>query len=169
MVCIPLILTQVKFKLRLSLIDVIAGMPDRIPGPDIDFWRTFRDSNLRAVRPVRPITSLADQWLTRSTHLDFFNNLNMSPRPRLQVVPVPLALNLRFKHARFPIYSLPSFGWTICPSAKTVNGEKNEQLANTMKGVDFNCSLSYVDRFRIWKLGIQWDLHPPYVDGASRL
>ena len=52
---------------------------------------------------------------------------------------------------------------------ETGNGEMNEQLANTMKGVDLNTPLTYADRFRIRKPGIQWDFHPPHVDGASRL
>jgi Protein of unknown function (DUF1479) len=50
--------------------------------------------------------------------------------------------------------------------ADTNNSEKNEQLANTMKGVDMSTPLSYADRFRIRKPGTQWDFHPPHVDGA---
>jgi len=46
-------------------------------------------------------------------------------------------------------------------------GEKNDQLANTMKGVDLSTPLSYADRFRIRKPGFQWDLHPPHVDGGT--
>ena len=47
------------------------------------------------------------------------------------------------------------------------NNEKNEELANTMKGVDLSTPLTYADRFRIRKPGLQWDLHPPHVDGSS--
>ena len=53
--------------------------------------------------------------------------------------------------------------------AETGNSEKDEQLANTLKGVDLSTPLSYADRFRIRKPGIQWDFHPPHIDGASRL
>jgi hypothetical protein len=53
--------------------------------------------------------------------------------------------------------------------SETGNNEKNEQLANTMKGVDLNTPLTYADRYRIRKPGIQWDFHPPHVDGASSL
>ena len=35
-----------------------------------------------------------------------------------------------------------------------------------MKGVDLNIPLAYADRFRIRKPGIQWDFHPPHIDGA---
>jgi hypothetical protein len=48
------------------------------PIASVSHWRTFRDSNLRAVRVVRPVratTSLADQWLTRSTHLNFLKQV----------------------------------------------------------------------------------------------
>ena len=46
-------------------------------------------------------------------------------------------------------------------------GEKNEQSANTMKGVDLNTPLTYADRFRIRKPGAKWNLsfNPPHVDG----
>ena len=46
--------------------------------------------------------------------------------------------------------------------------EKNEQLANTMKGVDLSTPLTYADRFRIRKPGAHWnfDFNPPHVDGA---
>jgi hypothetical protein len=50
-----------------------------------------------------------------------------------------------------------------------VNNENNEQLANTLKGVDLNIPLSYADRFRIRKPGVQWDYHPPHIDGVSRI
>jgi hypothetical protein len=50
-----------------------------------------------------------------------------------------------------------------------VDSEKNSQLAKTMKGVDLNTPLTYADRFRIRKPGIQWDFHPPHVDGVYRI
>jgi hypothetical protein len=46
------------------------------------------------------------------------------------------------------------------------DSEKNEQLANTLEGVDLNIPLSYADRFRIRKPGTEWVFHPPHVDGA---
>ena len=53
--------------------------------------------------------------------------------------------------------------------AETGNSEKNDHSENIMKGVDLNTPLSYADRFRIRKPGVQWNLHPPHVDGASCL
>jgi hypothetical protein len=50
-----------------------------------------------------------------------------------------------------------------------VNSENNEQLTNTMKGVDLNIPLSYADRFRIRKPGVSWDYHPPHIDGVCRI
>jgi hypothetical protein len=52
--------------------------------------------------------------------------------------------------------------------ADTGNSEKNEQLANTLEGVDLNIPLTYADRFRIRKPGTKWGLffNPPHVDGA---
>ena len=52
--------------------------------------------------------------------------------------------------------------------ADTGNSEKNEQLANTLEGVDLNIPLTYADRFRIRKPGTKWvfDFNPPHVDGA---
>jgi hypothetical protein len=52
--------------------------------------------------------------------------------------------------------------------ADTGNSEKNEQLANTLEGVDLNIPLTYADRFRIRKPGSKWnlDFNPPHVDGA---
>ncbi|KAF8813418.1 DUF1479-domain-containing protein [Phlegmacium glaucopus] len=47
------------------------------------------------------------------------------------------------------------------------NREKNERSANTTKGVDLKIPLTYADRFRIRKPGIQWDFHPPHVDGGT--
>ena len=48
-----------------------------------------------------------------------------------------------------------------------VGEKKNEQSANTMKGVDLNTPLTYADRFRIRKPGAHWnfDFNPPHVDG----
>ena len=46
------------------------------------------------------------------------------------------------------------------------NSEKDQQLANTLKGVDLNIPLTYADRFRIRKPGFTWNFHPPHVDGA---
>jgi len=53
--------------------------------------------------------------------------------------------------------------------AETDNSKDNEQLANTMKGVDLNTPLSYADRFRIRKPGSRWNLefNPPHVDGGT--
>ena len=40
----------------------------------------------------------------------------------------------------------------------TKNGEK-------LEGIDLDTPLMYADRFRIRKPGVQWDAHPPHVDG----
>ena len=32
-------------------------------------------------------------------------------------------------------------------------------------GVDLDTPLTYADRFRIRRPGVQWDVHPPHVDG----
>ena len=63
---------------------------------------------------------------------------------------------------------LASIVWlnNLYHAAQNDSGEKNEQLANTMKGVDLSTPLSYADRFRIRKPGYEWDFHPPHVDGA---
>ena len=55
--------------------------------------------------------------------------------------------------------------------AETDNSKDNEQLANTMKGVDLSTPLSYADRFRIRKPGSHWnfDFNPPHVDGACSI
>ena len=47
------------------------------------------------------------------------------------------------------------------------NSKKNEQLANTLEGVDLNVPLMYADRFRIRTAGSKWDtnLWIPHVDG----
>ena len=37
-------------------------------------------------------------------------------------------------------------------------GKKNEQSANTMKGVDLSTPLTYADQFRIRKPGAKWNL-----------
>lgn len=37
----------------------------------------------------------------------------------------------------------------------------------TVEGVDLSVPLSYADRFRIRKPGVQWNAHPPHVDGKS--
>ncbi|KAG2132943.1 hypothetical protein DEU56DRAFT_902220 [Suillus clintonianus] len=36
-----------------------------------------------------------------------------------------------------------------------------------MEGVDLDIPLVYADRFRIRHPGVQWDVHPPHVDGGS--
>ena len=41
---------------------------------------------------------------------------------------------------------------------RTKDGEKAE-------GIDLDTPLMYADRFRIRRPGIQWDAHPPHVDG----
>ena len=40
----------------------------------------------------------------------------------------------------------------------TKDGEK-------LEGIDLDTPLMYADRFRIRKPGVQWDAHPPHVDG----
>ena len=47
------------------------------------------------------------------------------------------------------------------------NSKKNEQLANSLEGVDLNVPLMYADRFRIRTAGSKWDtnLWIPHVDG----
>ncbi|KDQ59257.1 hypothetical protein JAAARDRAFT_128012 [Jaapia argillacea MUCL 33604] len=37
----------------------------------------------------------------------------------------------------------------------------------TLEGVDLSTPLTYADRFRIRHPGVQWDVHPPHVDGGS--
>ena len=66
---------------------------------------------------------------------------------------------------------LASIVWlnNLYHAAQNDSEEKNEQLANTMKGVDLSTPLSYADRFRIRKPGYEWDFHPPHVDGAFLL
>lgn len=34
-----------------------------------------------------------------------------------------------------------------------------------IEGVDLSTPLAYADRFRIRKPGVQWDAHPPHIDG----
>ncbi|PIL29830.1 hypothetical protein GSI_08037 [Ganoderma sinense ZZ0214-1] len=42
----------------------------------------------------------------------------------------------------------------------TKDGEK-------LEGIDLDTPLMYADRFRIRKPGVQWDAHPPHVDGGG--
>ncbi|KAF8960034.1 hypothetical protein BDZ97DRAFT_1906016 [Flammula alnicola] len=46
---------------------------------------------------------------------------------------------------------------------RTSSATKNLKL----EGVDLNVPLTYADRFRIRKPGVQWALHPPHVDGGT--
>ncbi|EJD02243.1 DUF1479-domain-containing protein [Fomitiporia mediterranea MF3/22] len=43
--------------------------------------------------------------------------------------------------------------------------EKGE--AQVLKGVEISTPLSYADRFRIRHPGVQWDAHPPHIDGGG--
>lgn len=36
-----------------------------------------------------------------------------------------------------------------------------------LKDVDLNVPLAYADRFRIRHPGVQWDAHPPHIDGGG--
>ncbi|KAF8150934.1 hypothetical protein B0H34DRAFT_730672 [Crassisporium funariophilum] len=47
------------------------------------------------------------------------------------------------------------------------NDATTETSTKTMEGVDLNTPLTYADRFRIRKPGVQWDFHPPHVDGGA--
>lgn len=38
-----------------------------------------------------------------------------------------------------------------------------------IESVDLNTPLTYADRFRIRHPGVQWDAHPPHVDGECIL
>ena len=38
---------------------------------------------------------------------------------------------------------------------------------DVLKGVDLNTPLSYADRFRIRHPGVQWEAHPPHIDGGG--
>jgi hypothetical protein len=37
-----------------------------------------------------------------------------------------------------------------------------------LDGVDLKIPLTYADRYRIRRPGVQWDAHPPHVDGKCR-
>jgi len=41
------------------------------------------------------------------------------------------------------------------------------QWNSSTDGVDLDTPLTYADRFRIRKPGVQWDAHPPHIDGGS--
>ena len=44
------------------------------------------------------------------------------------------------------------------------SGSVNEKLE-----VDLEAPLSYADRFRMRHPGVQWNAHPPHVDGTSAI
>lgn len=39
--------------------------------------------------------------------------------------------------------------------------------AEVLKGVELSTPLVYADRFRIRHPGVQWDAHPPHIDGGG--
>lgn len=38
---------------------------------------------------------------------------------------------------------------------------------NVLDGVDLSTPLAYADRFRIRHPGVQWNAHPPHIDGGG--
>jgi hypothetical protein len=48
-----------------------------------------------------------------------------------------------------------------------LNGLYHIRPGTEAPGVDLNVPLVYADRFRIRKPGVQWNAHPPHVDGKG--
>lgn len=46
-----------------------------------------------------------------------------------------------------------------------LNNLYHSKSGQELEGVDLSTPLTYADRFRIRRPGVQWDVHPPHVDG----
>ena len=57
----------------------------------------------------------------------------------------------------------------VLASTTWLNHLYHAKNGETLQDVDLDTPLMYADRFRIRHPGVQWDAHPPHVDGASLL
>ncbi|KAF9007508.1 hypothetical protein BDQ17DRAFT_1422870 [Cyathus striatus] len=48
-----------------------------------------------------------------------------------------------------------------------LNNLYHTKSGKKLEGIDLSIPLSYADRFRIRHPGVQWNVHPPHVDGGS--
>ena len=48
-----------------------------------------------------------------------------------------------------------------------LNNMYHSKSGEKLDDVDLQTPLMYADRFRIRRPGVQWDAHPPHVDGMS--
>ncbi|RDB26364.1 Uncharacterized protein YbiU [Hypsizygus marmoreus] len=48
-----------------------------------------------------------------------------------------------------------------------LNNLYHTKEGQTIDGVDLSTPLTYADRFRIRRPGVQWNVHPPHIDGGS--
>ena len=55
----------------------------------------------------------------------------------------------------------------VLAATSWLNNTYHVKSGQTVENVDPSVPLSYADRFRIRHPGMQWDAHPPHVDGQS--
>lgn len=57
----------------------------------------------------------------------------------------------------------------VLETTKWLNQMYHVRGEEKVSEVDLTTPLSYADRFRIRHPGVQWDAHPPHIDGQSTL